>query len=1004
MDERVKGWRARPESDGFCFSFRAGLDTIKASPPGDPHMKQRLLILSLALLIACGGESQSGVRSQRDGAGPDTGPDTGPTTPDGDTLEEVTLDAVTDAADAPAAELDGDAPSEICRPCVVNADCAAVGDSAACVSFGAAGAFCGRACDGASDCPGWYDCTTVSDVVGASVQQCVPLNGVCDCTEAFIDAGFATACVVSNDFGTCAGQRVCTAAGLGDCDAPLPAPEACNALDDDCDGDTDEGLAGEPTACGYGACVASGVTACQGGAWVDLCEPGPPGEETCDGVDQDCDGDTDEDLLGETTSCGIGACAATGVMVCVDGAWSEDCTPGDPAAETCNAIDDDCDSGTDEDLEAVVVVCGIGACEASGAGVCVNGAIMEDCTPGAPTDDDASCDGVDDDCDGVADEDYEPNPTSCGIGACAASGALTCVDGASVDTCTPGAPGAEACNALDDDCDGLTDEDDDDLGPLPCDLGAGPGSGSCVDGVCAEPCHEQEDLPDPDFTDTNCDGVDGDVAAAIFVAPAQWGGDDFNPGTPDLPMLTIQAAIAAAASDPDKTMVLISASDYAGPLTMEAGVGVYGGYHKPMGWARGEAYTVTVTVAEPGDDGAQIGVLAAAIPDWTPTPLARLTIHVPANSLPGGSNYGLLAADAQGLHVRDLDLVVGPAGDGVPGVSPGASGQQGTGGLTGGHGCENDNDEGCSSCSKPSGGGGGARACVLGGSAGKGGSGGGPGWGDASYAAGSSGYTGGGPNGQYGTGGAGGAGALDQTGAGGTGWAGAGGQPGDDASGGGAFGGFVGSIYVPADSGTAATATHGAPGHGGGGGGGGGGGERKYTQVLDTDWCESYGGGGGGGGSGGCGGQAGASGTGGGAVFGMLFIDCAPLAERVDVQAASGGAGGDGTPGGGGGVGGYGASGGNALSSNNIPSGKGGKGGQGGIGGRGGHGGGGGGGPSFCAYFHAPTTTPDTAFPNLVDLTCLGAQGGAGGSSQGHPGAAGEAGEVGWCGLDCLAR
>ena len=50
--------------------------------------------------------------------------------------------------------------------------------------------------------------------------------------------------------------------------------------------------------------------------------------------------------------------------------------------------------------------------------------------------------------------------TSCGIGACAATGSTSCVSGTVVDSCTPGAPGTEICgNGLDDDCDSSTDED-----------------------------------------------------------------------------------------------------------------------------------------------------------------------------------------------------------------------------------------------------------------------------------------------------------------------------------------------------------------------------------------------------------------------------------------------------------------------------------------------------------------------------------------------------------------
>lgn len=81
--------------------------------------------------------------------------------------------------------------------------------------------------------------------------------------------------------------------------------------------------------------------------------------------------------------------------------------------------------------------------------------------PGTPAADDATCDGIDDDCSGVADEDYIETGTTCGVGACGANGTLSCVGGVEVDSCTEGAGGGSdtICNGIDDDCDGSTDED-----------------------------------------------------------------------------------------------------------------------------------------------------------------------------------------------------------------------------------------------------------------------------------------------------------------------------------------------------------------------------------------------------------------------------------------------------------------------------------------------------------------------------------------------------------------
>jgi hypothetical protein len=77
--------------------------------------------------------------------------------------------------------------------------------------------------------------------------------------------------------------------------------------------------------------------------------------------------------------------------------------------------------------------------------------------PGTPAASDATCDGVDDDCNGQVDEDYAVQPTVCGLGVCAALGSIVCEAGRQVENCTPGTPGVEVCNYLDDDCDGTPD-------------------------------------------------------------------------------------------------------------------------------------------------------------------------------------------------------------------------------------------------------------------------------------------------------------------------------------------------------------------------------------------------------------------------------------------------------------------------------------------------------------------------------------------------------------------
>lgn len=399
----------------------------------------------------------------------------------------------------------------LCQECTSDGDC--VYDKDRCLPVGNTGTYCTIDCAGTGECPEHFTCIEIAiDGEEETVFQCLPDTQSCICD--FEADGTTLECSNNNEFGKCYGDQLCDGPhGWTECDAKMPGEETCDGTDENCDGVIDDGMAEKPCVkiSEYGSC--QGVDTCLGqGGWH--CDADAPQAELCDGLDNNCNDeideeydDTDGDLLAD----------------CIDLDDDGDAVPDE--ADNCPLTVNPDQANLDGDAQG-------NACDPDDDGDGIED-VLDNCPVLANSNQaDLDGDGAGDECDDDIDGDGVNNPIDCQpYNVFVFPGAVEVCDGIDnncnlfVDEGSPDADGDSAADCVDDDDDNDLDPDISDCQPLNPEVGHGlPETCDGLDNNCNEQIDEG-------FEDTDGDGV----ADCVDKDSDGDGVDDFQDNCPTIP-------------------------------------------------------------------------------------------------------------------------------------------------------------------------------------------------------------------------------------------------------------------------------------------------------------------------------------------------------------------------------------------------------------------------------------------------------------------------------------